>query len=352
MLERLALPLLHQLPPETAHDLTIAGLKSGLMTRKAKTPAVSLSVSLFGTMFPNPIGLAAGFDKNAEAIDALLGYGFGFVEVGTVTPKPQDGNPKPRLFRDKESRHVINRMGFNNKGLKAFDAHYDAFRMKGKNKNGIVGINVGKNKDQDDALEDYVALVHHFGKKSDYLTINISSPNTPGLRDLQDPSELLPFLRQLVIVRNARCKTPLLVKLAPDLDETKAKAIVACLMEAKVDGVILTNTTMERPDFLPDNLKNEAGGLSGPCLQDKSNALISLFYRETGGKLPIIGVGGVDSAESAYAKIKAGASLVQLYTAMIYHGPKLVKNITKRLPNLLAADGFKTIHDAIGVNAN
>lgn len=348
LLSRLSLPILHSLPPETAHDLSIAALKSGLLTHRQPKPNPALSLCLFGRVFPNPIGLAAGFDKNAEAIDALLGSGFGFVEVGTVTPQPQDGNPKPRLFRDKNSRHIINRMGFNNKGIKVFDENYERFREKGKNNQGIVGINVGKNKTQDDALADYVALVHHFGKKADYLTVNISSPNTPGLRDLQNPDELLPFLRQLVIVRNARCKTPLLVKFAPDLDDDECKAIAHCVMEAGVDGVIMTNTTLDRPDFLPDHLKAEAGGLSGPVLQDKSNHIISLFYRETGGKLPIIGVGGVDSAESAYAKVKAGASLVQLYTAMVYHGADLPKTINKGLLKLLKADGYETIADAIG----
>lgn len=322
-----------------------------MLTNKAPKPKPALSLSLFGRVFPNPIGLAAGYDKNAEAIDALLGYGFGFIEVGTVTPKAQDGNPKPRLFRDKASRHIINRMGFNNKGYKVFDHNYEHFRAKGKNSHGIVGINVGKNKTQDDALADYVALVHHFAKKADYLTVNISSPNTPGLRDLQNPEELLPFLRQLVIVRNARCKTPLLVKFAPDLSDDQAKAIAACVTEAGVDGIILTNTTLDRPDFLPDSLKSEAGGLSGPVLQDKSNHIISLFYRETGGNIPIIGVGGVDSAESAYAKIKAGASLVQLYTAMIYHGPDLPQKINKGLLKLMKEDGVDNISEAIGTKA-
>ena len=247
MLEKLALPFLHAIDAETAHNITVSALNSGLLTRQAPNFDPSLSLSLFGRVFPNPIGLAAGFDKNAQTMDAMLGYGFGFVEVGTVTPKPQDGNPKPRVFREKASQNVINRMGFPNGGADAFEKNYQAFRETGKNKTGIVGINVGKNKDQTEALDDYVSLVHRFGKQADYLTVNISSPNTPGLRDLQKPEELLPFLRQLVIVRNARCRTPLLVKFAPDLSDDEIKAIAACLLEAKVDGLILTNTTLDRP---------------------------------------------------------------------------------------------------------
>ena len=351
MLDKIALPILHQIDPEKAHDLTIKALKSGIITKPAKKCDHALSLSLLGRVFPNPIGLAAGFDKNAETMDAMLGYGFGFVEVGTVTPLPQDGNPKPRVFRDKKSKHVINRMGFPNLGADVFEGNYSDFRMSGENAQGIIGINVGKNKDQDDALADYTNLVHRFGKHADYITINISSPNTPGLRDLQDPAELLPFLRQIMIVRNARCKTPVLVKLAPDLNTEQAKAIAKCLMEAEVDGVILTNTTLERPTFLPEEFRGEMGGLSGPILQDKSCELIKLFYTETNGQLPIIGAGGVLDAQSAYDKIKAGASLVQLYTALIYQGPSVVNKINKGLVALLKADGFENIGEAIGKDA-
>lgn len=348
MIEKLALPFLHMMDAEKAHGLTMTGLKSGLVTRKAKEDDQSLALSLFGRVFPNPIGLAAGFDKNAEAMDAMLGYGFGFVEAGTVTPQSQMGNPKPRVFRDKPSKNVINRMGFPNDGADVFERNYQAFREHGKNQTGIVGINVGKNKDQDDALADYVALVHRFGKQSDYLTVNISSPNTPGLRDLQDPSELLPFLRQLVIVRNARCNTPLLVKFAPDLNADECKAIADCVMEAGIDGLILTNTTLDRPEFLPEDFRVQAGGLSGVVLQEKSLDIIRQFYKYTNGELPIIGAGGVDSAESAYAKIKAGASLIQLYSALVYHGPNLPKKINKGLVKLLKTDGFENIGEAIG----
>lgn len=348
MLDKIALPVLHLIDPEKAHDLTIKILKSGALTKHAQGVNHALSLSLFGRVFPNPIGLAAGFDKNAETMDATLGYGFGFVEVGTVTPLPQEGNPKPRVFRDKKTGSVINRMGFPNHGADIFEGNYSDFRMAGENAQGIVGINVGKNKDQGDALADYVALVHRFGKQADYLTINISSPNTPGLRDLQDPEELLPFLRQLVIVRNARCQTPLLVKLAPDLDEDQCKAIAKCVMDAGVDGLILTNTTLDRPSILPDDFKTQPGGLSGRLLQDKSLNIIKTFYRETDGRLPIIGAGGVDSAESAYAKIKAGASLVQLYSALVYKGTSVVKDINKGLVELLKADGYGNISEAIG----
>ena len=280
----------------------------------------------------------------------MLGYGFGFVEAGTVTPQSQDGNPKPRIFRDKAGKNIINRMGFPNHGADFFEANYQNFRAHGKNNMGIVGINVGKNKNQQAALDDYVALVHRFGKQSDYLTVNISSPNTPGLRDLQSPSELLPFLRQLVIVRNARCKTPLLVKFAPDLTSEECKAIADCALESGIDGLILTNTTLERPNTLPDNFKSETGGLSGRILQESSLRVIGEFYRALDGQLPIIGAGGVDSGESAYLKIKAGASLIQLYSALAYHGPHLAKTINKDLVKLLKADGYDSVTQAIGVD--
>ena len=351
MIERLALPILYSMDPENAHNLTVKTLKSGYLIKKAPQPQAELSLSLFGRVFPNPVGLAAGFDKNAETMDSMLGYGFGFVEAGTVTPQPQDGNPRPRVFRDIKNQNVINRMGFPNKGADAFEQNYHIFRENGKNATGIVGINVGKNKDQDDALADYVALVHRFGKQADYLTVNISSPNTPGLRDLQDPEELLPFLKQLVIVRNARCKTPLLVKFAPDLDDEQIKAIAECVTEAGIDGLILTNTTLDRPAHLPEKFREQMGGLSGPVLQDKSNHVISMFYKETDGKMPIIGAGGVNSALTAYDKIKAGASLVQLYSGLIYHGPNLPAKINKGLIKLLKADGYGNISEAIGAEA-
>jgi dihydroorotate dehydrogenase len=350
MIEKLLIPILHQMDPEKAHDLTIKALHSGVVTKQTPKPDKRLTQTLWNLKFPNPVGLAAGFDKNAETMDAMFGYGFGFVEIGTVTPLPQDGNPQPRVFRDKKSKHVINRMGFPNQGADMFEGNYQDFRASGENFQGIVGINVGKNKDQTDALKDYVDLVHRFGKQADYLAVNVSSPNTPGLRDLQDPKELLPFLQQLVIVRNARCKTPLLVKLAPDLSDDKAKEIAKCVQEAKIDGIILTNTTLERPSVIDQTFAKETGGLSGPVLQHKSNHLISLFYKETGGTIPIIGVGGVDSAQAAYDKIKSGASLIQLYTTLIYQGPGIAKKINDGLIKLLNADGYNSIAEAIGKN--
>jgi dihydroorotate dehydrogenase len=350
MIEKIALPFLHLMNAETAHNATIKALTTGLFTKKQPKTIPELSLSLFGRVFPNPIGLAAGFDKNAQTMDAMLGYGFGFVEVGTVTPKQQDGNPKPRVFRDKDGKNIINRMGFPNSGSNVFEANYQNFREHGKNNIGIVGINVGKNKDQEAALDDYVALVHRFGKQADYLTVNISSPNTPGLRDLQNPDELLPFLRQLIIVRNARCKTPLLVKLAPDLNDSEIADISQCLLDAKIDGLILTNTTLDRPKTLPEDFSSEIGGLSGQILQNKSLDVISKFYKQTKGKLPIIGAGGIHDATSAYAKIKAGASLVQLYSALVFQGPSLPNKINKELLKLIKADGYESIAQAIGVD--
>jgi len=260
-------------------------LETGLFTRKTKQTPAQLHLSLLGRVFPSPVGLAAGFDKNAQVMDAMLGYGFGFVEIGTVTPKSQNGNPQPRVFRDKQGKNIINRMGFPNFGADIFERNYHNFRENGKNNTGIVGINVGKNKDQEAALDDYVTLVHRFGKQADYLTVNISSPNTPGLRNLQNQDELLPFLRQLIIVRNARCKTPLLVKLAPDLNNQEIADISKCLIEAKIDGMILTNTTLDRPDSLPTDFRDETGGLSGKILQDKSLDVIRKFHKHTNGQI-------------------------------------------------------------------
>jgi len=347
---KISRPFLHKFDAEKAHHLTLNILRFRFITRRASISDPALSLSVFGRVFPNPVGLAAGFDKNAEAIDAMLGFGFGFVEAGTVTPQAQAGHPKPRIFRDPQTQSIINRMGFPNRGADLFEHNYQSFRAKGKNKEGIVGINVGKNKDQKDPLADYISLVHRFGKQSDYIAVNISSPNTPGLRDLQDPDELLPFLRQLVIVRNARCRTPLLVKFAPDLSDDQCRNIAQAAMEAKIDGVILTNTTLDRPAVLPADFAVQTGGLSGSLLHEKSLHIIRRFYQYTNGTLPIVGVGGIHSAGSAYDKIKAGASLVQLYSSLVYQGPALTTKINKGLIELLKADGHTSITQAIGAD--
>jgi dihydroorotate dehydrogenase len=355
MLEKLfplAKPILHAMDAEVAHGLTIKSLKCPMMACKAPRSDIHLNQNIWKINFPSPVGLAAGFDKNGEAIDAMFGLGFGFVEVGTVTPLPQGGNERPRIFRDSGSRSVINRMGFPNLGALALDDRIIKFREKAKNKEGILGVNIGKNKDTEDAASDYLELIDRYAGIADYLTVNISSPNTPGLRDLQEPENLKPFLQQLVAKRDEMegIKTPLLVKLAPDLEAHDILAIAEVIKETKIDGLILTNTTKARPESLPQEFRSLQGGLSGPHLKEQSKVIISAFYRVTEGQVPIIGVGGVDSAQDAYAKIRSGASLVQLYTALVYHGPQLVKDINQGLLALAQKDGFNTISEAVGAD--
>lgn len=348
MLFHLAKPFLHALDPETAHGLTIKGLKTGLYPACARPDDSRLAVALWGKTFPNPVGLAAGFDKNAEVIAPMLGMGLGFVEVGTVTPKPQAGNPRPRIFRDPSHHAVINRMGFPNAGLAVFKRNVEKFRAHG---HGLVGLNIGMNKDQGEPANDYTLLIRELGALADYLSVNISSPNTPGLRNLQEPDHLKPLLAALIDERNKLISAPpLLVKLAPDLNEEQQAAIAGVLKDVGIDGIILGNTTLERPDYLPESFRAEKGGLSGAPLSEKSTAIIRNIYRLTGGVIPIIGVGGVSCAQDAYDKIKAGASLVQLYSALVYHGPGLIADIKTTLPVLLQQDGFDHISDAVGAN--
>lgn len=343
---------MHALDPEDAHCATLLAIKSGLAPRFKAVDDERLKVSLLGLNFPNPVGLAAGFDKNAEGIEAVLNMGFGFTEVGTVTPKPQSGNPRPRIFRDPKNEAVINRMGFPNKGLNVFKENVSAFFKKGVRPNGIVGLNIGMNKEQTEPANDYCALIDALGGLADYFTINISSPNTPGLRNLQQRDNLLELIARVKDQRSKSCDAentpPLLIKLAPDLDDAQQKEIAQTLIEAGVDGLILTNTTLERPDYLSSGFKEETGGLSGAPLRNKSTQIIHNFYALTEGKLPIIGVGGISSGQDAYEKIKAGASLVQIYSAMVYHGPELATQICKDLITLIEKDGYNHISKAVG----
>lgn len=332
----LARPFLFNLDAEKAHGLTIQALKSGLVPtcQKETIQYPALKTKLWDLPFPNPVGLAAGFDKNAEVIGPMLRMGFGFVEVGTVTPKPQTGNPKPRIFRDPSTGAVINRMGFPNKGLTVFKDNITAFLSQTPRPEGVIGINIGMNKDQSDPVKDYSVLIHHLGPLADYLTINISSPNTPGLRDLQQKENLDPFLAKLLDVRKKACRInppPLLLKLAPDLDDAQQEEIAEVVLKSGIDGLILTNTTLDRPDFLSAGFKNEKGGLSGQPLRRKSTQLIKNFSKLTKGALPIIGAGGIASSFDAQEKLDAGASLVQLYTGLIYEGPGLPAKICEGL---------------------
>ena len=334
-------PLLRLMDPETAHRLTVRAMATGLVPRASGPDAPELAITALGIDFPNPVGLAAGFDKNAEVPDAMLAMGFGFVEIGSVTPKPQPGNPRPRLFRLPEDRAVINRNGFNNEGLDVIER-----RLKARKGKGIVGANVGANKDSADRSEDYVEGVKRLAALSNYMTINISSPNTPGLRDLQGRDELNELLTR---VKAARDNTVVVLKVAPDLDAEGKEIIAEAALEHAIDGMIISNTTIARPNLIGRH-KAETGGLSGVPLFEASTAVLSDMYRLTGGKITLIGAGGIASGADAYTKIKAGATLVQLYTALVYQGPALVGKIKSDLLTLLKEDGFAHIGEAVGID--
>lgn len=347
-------PFLFQLKPEFAHSVTMLSLKLGLMPpfgQKTEDPA--LKVSLWGLNFPNPVGMAAGFDKNAEVPAQILNMGFGHVELGTVTPRPQGGNPKPRVFRFPAQNAVINRMGFPNTGMNEFKSNMAKFLGRKKRPPGIIGINIGMNKNQIEPAEDYKILIRMLAPMADYLAVNISSPNTPGLRDLQGPETLRQMLEELDQERSRSCgrhAPPLLVKLAPDLDEYQQEKIAEALLSSPVDGIILTNTTLERPNDMPEEARVQAGGLSGQPLAKRSTEIIRNFYRLTDGRLPIIGVGGVSSGRDAYDKIRAGASMVQIYSALVFHGPAIAHTINRDLLTLLKADGLGHISEAVGAD--
>lgn len=348
--------ILFFIPPETAHILTLSYLKyapSFCFPKLSDRPTPELCTTVWNRVFPNPVGLAAGFDKNAESINGLFHLGFGFVEAGTVTPKPQQGNPRPRVFRCPEHNAVINRMGFPNGGLLAFKDNIRKFLENKPRPMGMLGINIGMNKDQTEPAKDYCALVRALAPMADYLTINISSPNTPGLRNLQEKEPLTELLTAVLAERKATCgehAPPLLLKLAPDLNDTQLADIAEVLLTLKIDGVILSNTTLSRPEYLPQRFLEQKGGLSGAPVKDLSTAIIRKFYALTNGQIPIVGVGGIGSAEDAYAKIRAGASLVQLYSNLIFKGPSLIATINAGLVDLLERDGFHSIAEAVGAD--
>ncbi len=339
--------LLRLLPPEPAHRAAIGLLKSGLAPRFVTAEDPILRTRVWGRDFPNPLGLAAGFDKNAEAPDALLRLGFGFVEVGTVTPLPQPGNPRPRLFRDRASGALVNRLGFNGHGLDAA-----VRRLESRDRRGIVGANVGRNKLSPDGRADFTLCVARLAPLVDYLVVNVSSPNTPGLRDLQEAAALDALLEACLGARDAsRGACPLLVKIAPDLDDEALAAIAKVALEQGIDGLIVGNTTVSRPAGLPPRLAGEAGGLSGRPLRDLATERLRAAYRLTCGRIPLVGVGGISDADDAFAKIRAGASLVQLYSALIFGGPALVPEIARGLARLLRRHGFASVGEAVGTGA-
>lgn len=344
-------PVLHALDPERAHNLTITALKAGLGPRVPADRHAALRSTVFGVQFPNPIGLAAGFDKNAEVPDALLTAGMGFSECGTITPRAQAGNPKPRIFRLPEDRAVINRLGFNNSGLEIAQARLEA-RLR---KPGIVGGNIGANKDSEDRIADYVTGLDSLYGLASYFTVNISSPNTPGLRDLQGKDALEQLLDRLLEVRERKiaggdARAPILLKIAPDLSDVDKADIADVVTPRPLDGLIISNTTIARPDTLQSSNAAEQGGLSGAPLMAASTAVLADMYRLTGGKLALVGAGGVASGADAYAKIRAGASLVQLYSALVYQGPGLIPSIQDELAGLLARDGFENVTQAVGAD--
>lgn len=345
-------PMLFALSPEDAHEATLKALETGLYPRGFGSDDTILAQRLFGLDFPNPIGIAAGYDKDARVPDAVLGMGCGFAEIGTVTPRPQAGNPKPRVFRLVEDRALINRLGFNNAG---HDAALHRLRAR-QGRNGIVGVNIGANKDSTDRSADYVLGIRMFSSVASYFTVNVSSPNTPGLRDLQAPAALDELLTQIMntraeLVKSGAPRRPIIVKLAPDIAEDDIAPICDRLLAHAVDGIAVSNTTLARAG-LKSSLARETGGLSGRPAFRRSTAMLARVYRLTNGVVPLIGIGGIDSAQSALAKIEAGASLLQLYTGLVYEGPGLLGAIKKHLTQEARRSNATSLADLRGRRAD
>ena len=336
--------ILSRFDAEMAHGLAIRALKAGLVPKDRKLDDHRLGVELWGRRLSNPIGLAAGFDKNAEVPDAMLAVGFGLVEIGSVTPRPQPGNPRPRLFRLPEDRGVINRMGFNGEGLEAARS-----RLATRARRGFVGANVGANKDSEDRTADYVTGARALAPHADYLVCNVSSPNTPGLRNLQGREQLRDLLRRVQDAIAAK-PVPLVVKIAPDATDEDLDDIVTVCRDLEIDGIIVGNTTVSRPASLRSSRKSETGGLSGAPLTKLSTAVLRKTAQRVERQFPLIGTGGVGSGADAYEKIRNGATLVQLYSAMVFEGPPLVRRIKDELEALLARDGCESVNAAVGAD--
>jgi len=352
MLERLGLKALRQLDPERAHRIALKALAMGLGGSDKHANPKILSTTVFSKNFPNPIGIGPGFDKHCEALAATLKLGPGFTEIGGVTPLPQYGNPKPRLFRLVEDRAVINRFGFNSEGHAVVSDRLDAARAAGVD--GIVGVNLAINKDTTDPAEDYAKGILSFGGSADFLTINISSPNTPGLRDLQGEAALVRLLNRAVDALTSistERRPALLLKISPDLDAAGVESIADVALSFQSRGLaalVISNTTIARPESLRSLNAEEAGGLSGKPLLEPSTAALKRFARHLNGRMPLIGAGGIASGQDAYAKIRSGASLVQLYSALVYEGPSLIGRIKRELAQLLDRDGFNSVSEAVG----
>ena len=342
-------PYLFTLDPEVAHDLAIKSLKFNIIPENMFTVKDEhmLETEFLKKKIKNPIGLAAGFDKSAEVYNSLFKLGYGFVEVGTVTPKKQMGNPKPRVFRLEQDEALINRLGFNNDGLEIVKN-----RVINNKANGILGINIGPNKDSKDKVQDYITCLQSIHNTPDYITINISSPNTKGLRDFHDDKSLTNLLNKVEKTKiDNKISKSIFLKISADIEEKDISNLIENILKFKIDGLIISNTTDKNRNDLVNSKKSEAGGLSGKPLQNISNNLIKKFFKETNGKLTIIGVGGVDSGYSAFDKITLGANLVQLYTGMIYKGPGIVKSIKKDLIKILKKEKIKKIEDCVGINS-
>jgi dihydroorotate dehydrogenase len=343
MIDRAGLALLHRLDPERAHGLALRALRAGLVPLPGGVTSPRLRCDVAGLRLSNPIGLAAGFDKNAEALEPLSRAGFGMIEVGAVTPRAQEGNPRPRLFRLSEDRAVINRFGFNNQGMEAA-----ARRLAARPRDAVIGLNLGANKDSGDRAEDFARVLAHCGRYLDFATVNVSSPNTEKLRDLQGPEALRALLAGVMEARNwLQRPIPVFLKIAPDLEDAALGDIVEVARGAGLSGIIATNTTLDR-DGLTGSARGEAGGMSGAPLFEKSTRVLARLSQLSDGRMPLIGVGGISSAEDAYAKICAGASAVQLYSALVYQGLSLVPRIASGLERLLEADGHTSVADAVG----
>ncbi len=343
LIERLGVAALHRFDPERAHALSLKALNSGLVPLSGPFTTPRLQTTIVGLSLPNPVGLAAGFDKNATALAPLSRAGFGFIEVGAATPRPQPGNPKPRLFRLSEDAAVINRFGFNNDGMEAINA-----RLANRPSDAIIGLNLGANKNSTDRAADFVTVLAHCAPHLDFATVNVSSPNTERLRDLQGKAALTALLNGVMDTRATLARPiPIFLKIAPDLTAQELAEIAEVVTDTGVDAIIATNTTLSR-DGLTSQHRDQAGGLSGAPLFKKSTRILAQLSALTDGNIPLIGVGGIGSAEQAYAKICAGASAVQLYSAMVYQGLSLVTEITRGLDKLLARDGHANITDAVG----
>ncbi len=344
-------PFLFMMDPEDAHELTLKILGYGLGPQFNGPDDEILKTTVFGIEFPNPVGLAAGLDKQATRIDEFMGFGFGTIEIGTVVPLPQIGNPRPRMFRVANAKALINRFGMNSVGVKVFTEHLAAWQSKTCRTRNPLGINISKNKETTEDVVDYITCLEQVAPYADYVTINISSPNTPGLRDLQGRARLAEVLKRVTETRDKiKPGMPILVKIAPDLTEEQQADIAAVVKDSSVQAMVISNSTLARPSTIPDTVAKEAGGLSGPPLFGPSTRLLSAMYKLVEGKVPLIGCGGISSGEDAYLKIRAGASMVQIYTVLVYEGPLVVQKIKRELAQCLRRDGFLCVADAVGAD--